>query len=180
MKRLMVIVLMGLIFTQVFVLHAQLKINRGDELYIKPEAENFRLSPNGSVVCQLPQGTKVIAIQDQGNWVAVQMVGYIWKKSLTDSRFNIDGFNLRALHILVATEDEANEVKKLLDEGADFKELARSRSKGPNAEKGGDLGLVSKGDLMPELDRELSSLKVGEISDIIKTEMGYHIFKRIE
>lgn len=159
---------------------AQLKIKQGDELYVKPEFENLRLSPNGSVICRLPQGTKVVALGEEGNWVAVQIIGYIWKKSLSENRYSIQGFTLRALHILVSTEDEAKEIKALLDNGADFKKLAKERSIGPNAQKGGDLGIITKGDLLPELDKTVSSLKVGEISDIVKTKMGYHIFKRYE
>lgn len=159
---------------------AQLKIKQGDELFVKEPTENLRLSPSGSIICQLPQGTKLIAIEEQGNWVAVHLVGYIWKNSLTASRFDIPGFTMRALHILVATEEEANEIKKLLDQGSDFKQLAKDRSKGPNAPRGGDLGLITKGDLLPELDRAISSLSVGQISEVIKSELGYHIFKRTE
>ncbi len=87
---------------------------------------------------------------------------------------------VRALHIFVKTEEEAKEIKALLDKGSDFKTLARERSKGPNAEKGGDLGIVEKGDLMTELDSTLSKLKVGEASDVVKSKMGFHIFKRYE
>ena len=160
--------------------HAQLKIKQGDELFVKEDSENLRLSPNGSVICVLPQGTKLIAIEEQGNWVAVHLVGYIWKGSLSNSRFDIPGFTMRALHILVSTEAEAKEIKKLLDAGQDFKELAKARSKGPNAPKGGDLGIIEKGDLLPELDKAISSLNVGAVSDVIKSEIGFHIFKRIE
>jgi len=160
--------------------NAQSKIKQGDELFVKEKVENLRLSPGGSIICKLPQGTRLIAIEEQGNWVAVHLVGYIWKKSLTQSRFDIPGFTMRALHILVATEDEANEIKKLLDQGADFRQLARERSKGPNAAKGGDLGVITKGDLLPVLDKAISSLNVGAVSDVIKSPLGYHIFKRIE
>ena len=159
---------------------AQQELKQGDELYVKEESENLRLSPNGSVICTLPQGTKVVALAEQGNWVAVQIVGYIWKKSLTESRYSIAGYNLKAYHILVYSEAEAKEVKALLDKGSDFCQLAKERSKGPTAEKGGDLGIINKGDLMPELDGTLSKLKVGETSDIVSTKMGYHIFKRYE
>ena len=160
--------------------NAQLKINQGDELYIKADTENLRLSPNGSIVCKLPQGAKVIAIQEEGGWVAVHLVGYIWKNSLTSSRFDIKGFNMRALHIMVKTETEANEIKKLLDGGEDFKKLAKERSIGPNAEKGGDLGVINKGDFLPELDKALSSLNIGQISNVVKSSIGFHIFKRTE
>ncbi len=159
---------------------AQLKVKQGDELYVKESTENLRLSPGGSVICQLPQGTRLIAIEEDGNWVAVHLVGYIWKKSLTQTRFDIPGFTMRALHIMVATEQEANEIKKLLDQGGDFKELAKQRSKDPNAPNGGDLGVITKGDLLPELDKAISSLSVGQVSGVIKSEVGFHIFKRTE
>ena len=180
MKRL--ISLLFLSITLFFVVHsyAQLKIKQGDELFVKEATENLRFSPAGSIICKLPRGTKVIAIEEQGNWVAVHLIGYIWKKSLTATRFDIPGFTMRALHILVATEAEAQEIKKLLDQGADFKQLAKTRSKGPNAPRGGDLGLITKGDLLPELDKAISSLQVGQISGVIKSSIGFHIFKRTE
>ncbi len=170
-----VTILLAVVNTQ-----AQLQIKEGDELYVKESTENLRLSPGGSVICQLPQGTRLIAIQEDGSWVAVHLVGYIWKKSLTQSRFDIPGFTMRALHIMVATEQEANEIKKLLDQGGDFKELAKQRSKDPNASNGGDLGIITKGDLMPELDKAISNLSVGQVSGVIKSTVGYHIFKRTE
>lgn len=180
MKRFSALLIMFIIFLLITNTRAQLKIKQGDELFVKESTENLRLSPSGSIICQLPQGTKLIAIEDQGNWVAVHLVGYIWKNSLSQSRFDIPGFTMRALHILVATEDEANEIKKLLDQGSDFKELAKLRSKGPAAQRGGDLGVITKGDLLPELDRAISALNVGQISGVIKSELGFHIFKRIE
>jgi hypothetical protein len=160
MKRLSALFVMFIILFLTTNSQAQLKLKQGDELFVKEPTENLRLSPSGSIICQLPQGTRLIAIEEQGNWVAVHLVGYIWKNSLTQSRFDIPGFTMRALHILVATEEEANEIKKLLDQGSDFKELAKQRSKGPTAQRGGDLGIITKGDLLPELDKAISSLKV--------------------
>lgn len=180
MKRFYSILIVMLLLVSFSSAFSQLQIKQGDELFIKPSSENLRLSPNGSILCTVPQGTKVIALGEQGNWVAVQIVGYIWKNSLSDSRFNIKGYTLRALHILTHSEEEANEIKKLLDAGGDFKKLAIEKSKGPNAEKGGDLGLITKGDLMPELDQTLSQLKIDEVSKVVKSKMGFHIFKRYE
>ena len=157
---------------------SQMKLKQGDELYVKEKSENLRLSPNGSIITKLPQATKVIVLGEKGNWVAVQVVGWIWKPSLVDNKDKIKGYTMHALHILVKTEEEAKEIKMLLEQGKDFSEIARERSKGPNAKKGGDLGPINKGDLLPELDSAIRKLKKGEISDIIKSELGYHIFKR--
>lgn len=111
---------------------AQVGLKQGDVVYVK-EMENLRLSPNGSVLTQLPQGTRLSVIGEQGNWVAVQVVGWIWKPSLVDSKAKIKGLTMRALHILVKTQAEANEIKQLLASGKNFAELAKERSKGPNA-----------------------------------------------
>jgi parvulin-like peptidyl-prolyl isomerase len=180
MKRFFTLLVISMSLFIVLPVFGQLEIKQGDELYVKQESENIRLSPNGTVICKLPQGTKVIALAEQGNWVAVQLVGYVWKPSLSDSRFKIEGYNIRAYHILLHTDAEANEIKALLDKGSDFRQLAKDRSKGPNADKGGDLGIINKGDLMPELDGTLSKLKVGEISDVVQTKMGFHVFMRYE
>ena len=159
---------------------AQETLKQGDIVYVNPATENLRASPNGSVVTQIPQGTKLTVLGEQGNWVAVQIVGWIWKPSLIKSKDEIKGFKMRALHILVETEAEAKEIKALLDKGEDFATLAKQKSKGPNAKRGGDLGNIHKGDLMPELDSAIRNINVGQISGIIKSELGYHIFKRLE
>ena len=159
---------------------AQDELKQGDVLYVKELSENLRVSPNGTVVTKLPQATKVTVLGQKGNWVAVQVVGWIWKPSLIKNKDEIKDFTMRALHIFVKTEDEANEIKKLLNSGRDFAELAKERSKGPNAEKGGNLGVIHKGDLLPELDSAIRKLKLGEISGVIKSELGFHVFKRLE
>jgi parvulin-like peptidyl-prolyl isomerase len=110
----------------------------------------------------------------------VQLVAWIWAPSLTDDKTKISGFTMRALHILVKTETEANEIKALLVKGADFQQLAKERSLDPNAPKGGDLGVINKGDLLPELDAALLKLKAGETSNVIKSEVGFHLLKRLE
>lgn len=169
-----------MILLNVTVLVAQDELKQGDVMYIKEASENFRLSPNGSVITQLPQATKVTVLGQQGSWVAVQVVGWIWRPSLVDGKEKITGFTMRALHIMVPTEEEAKAIKNLLTSGRDFAELAKERSKGPNAAKGGDLGIINKGDLLPQLDEALRKLKPGEISEVLKSEVGFHIFKRLE
>jgi parvulin-like peptidyl-prolyl isomerase len=71
----------------------------------------------------------------------------------------------------------AQDVHKKLKEGADFAELARTYSEGPAASDGGLMGYQKKGELNPELEAVVFSLKEGEISDVLPTSLGCFIFK---
>lgn len=70
-----------------------------------------------------------------------------------------------------------NSIETRLKEGGDFGELAKIYSDGPNAEEGGLIGFVRKGDMMPEIEKVVLDLQEGEISGIVQTGLGYHIFK---
>lgn len=86
---------------------------------------------------------------------------------------------VRARHILVKTEDEANAVLKQLKDGADFAKVAEEKStdKG-SAKNGGDLGYFPQAAMVKPFADEAFSMKVGEVSDkAVKTEFGYHIIK---
>jgi len=85
---------------------------------------------------------------------------------------------VRASHILLSTQDEADQVLALLEAGGDFAELARAHSlDGSNAEKGGDLGFFPRGLMAPEFEDAAFSLEVGETSGVVKTGFGYHILQ---
>jgi len=87
---------------------------------------------------------------------------------------------VHALNILVETEEQAQEVMKQLEEGQEFDLLATEISIASSASKGGDIGFISKGTLMTEIEEQLFILNPGEISEIIPTENGFHIFKVLE
>ncbi|WP_019241649.1 MULTISPECIES: peptidylprolyl isomerase [Bacillus] len=95
---------------------------------------------------------------------------------------NKDSFDeqeqVKASHILVDDLATAQKIKKELDNGADFAELAKKNSTDTSsAEKGGDLDYFSKGDMVEAFETAAFSLKEGEISDPVKTDYGYHIIK---
>ncbi|MDP3804081.1 MAG: peptidylprolyl isomerase, partial [Candidatus Omnitrophota bacterium] len=73
--------------------------------------------------------------------------------------------------------DLAVDILKRLREGGDFATLAKEYSEGPNASEGGSMGYVKKGDLMPEIEKAVFNMNQGEVSDILQTSLGYHIFK---
>ena len=76
------------------------------------------------------------------------------------------------------TRKTANEVKRQLDNGADFTQLASEYSKDTsNAQNGGQLGYFSRGRMVEEFEEAAFSMDVGEISDPVKTDFGYHIIK---
>ncbi|MDO8506969.1 MAG: peptidylprolyl isomerase [bacterium] len=74
-------------------------------------------------------------------------------------------------------EKKANEVLAKVKAGEDFAELAKKYSEDTTAAKGGDLGSVKKGQLVPEFEDALWKLQVGQTSDLVKTVYGYHIIK---
>lgn len=71
----------------------------------------------------------------------------------------------------------AQELHDRLRQGGDFAAVAKQYSEGPHAAEGGEMGYLKKGDLLPEIEKIIFELKPGEISPVIETSLGYHIFK---
>jgi peptidyl-prolyl cis-trans isomerase C len=84
---------------------------------------------------------------------------------------------LRASHILVKTEDEAKDIIKQLQGGADFAKLAKSKSTDPGSgAQGGDLGYFADGDMVPEFYAAAAKLKKGEYTkEPVKSQYGWHV-----
>jgi parvulin-like peptidyl-prolyl isomerase len=83
---------------------------------------------------------------------------------------------VKARHILVRNRKEAEQVKQKLRKGEDFAKLAKEYSIDlPMAREGGSMGTIEKGRTLPELEKVLFVLNVGEISDIVETRFGFHI-----
>ncbi len=82
----------------------------------------------------------------------------------------------RVSHILVNTPEDAEKVKSLLSSKS-FTYLVQRYSVDKHARAGGDLGYLSKGNMVPEFEEIVFGMKVGEISDAIESDFGYHIIK---
>ena len=94
-----------------------------------------------------------------------------------DARFAdvVPDTEFNASHILVASEEEAIEVKTMLDDGADFGETAKERSTGPSGPNGGELGWFGRGMMVPEFEEAVLTMEAGEVSDPVETQFGWHV-----
>jgi len=85
---------------------------------------------------------------------------------------------VHARHILVATEEEAKQVKADLDAGKPFEVEAMAKTIDPSGKQsGGDLGFFSKGQMVPEFETVAFSLPIGTVSEPVKSQFGWHIIK---
>ena len=99
---------------------------------------------------------------------------------------------VQASHILVKVDENATDEQKAaakakiedllkkVKAGEDFAELAKANSDCPSAKDGGDLGPFSRGQMVPAFESAAYSMKDGEISDVVETQFGYHIIKKVK
>ncbi len=82
---------------------------------------------------------------------------------------------VQARHILVGSKELADEIKKKIDDGAEFSKLAEEFSECPSKKRGGDLGWFGKGAMVRPFEVAAFSADEGAIVGPVKTEFGYHI-----
>ncbi|MBB3167877.1 peptidylprolyl isomerase [Simiduia aestuariiviva] len=84
-----------------------------------------------------------------------------------------------ARHILVKTKAEAERLKQLLSNGADFGQLAKKHSTCPSGRKGGDLGEFGPGQMVKAFDQVVFKKPVLVVHGPIKTQFGFHLIETI-
>ena len=87
---------------------------------------------------------------------------------------------IRCAHILVAKLSEAQALLERLKKGESFAKLAQEHSLDGSRKRGGDLGLFSRGVMVKEFEKAAFALQKGQFSDVVKTQFGYHIIKRLD
>jgi peptidyl-prolyl cis-trans isomerase C len=80
-----------------------------------------------------------------------------------------------ARHILVETQEQCEEIKRQIEGGADFAELAKEHSQCPSGQRGGELGEFSPGQMVQEFDTVVFSGDLGKIHGPVQTQFGYHL-----
>ena len=84
---------------------------------------------------------------------------------------------VKASHLLVRTEDEAKKLKEEILAGKPFEDVAAEASLCPSGANGGDLGFFGKGQRVKEFEDAAFSMEIGEVSDPIQTQFGWHLIK---
>ena len=82
-----------------------------------------------------------------------------------------------ARHILVDSQDAAEDLKTQIEAGADFAEVAREHSSCPSKSQGGDLGEFGPGQMVPEFDEVVFSAELGKTHGPVQTQFGYHLIE---
>jgi agmatine/peptidylarginine deiminase len=142
------------------------------------------VAPEGAWNFKINSKSKTINIKPVAKWgfLNVPEIPLISRSKIskTENKSVLVNSKMRASHILVYSEKEVAKIISALQNGDDFGQLASLYSKDKStAIKGGDIGNFKKGDLLPEFERIISSLKIGEMNKIpLRTILGYHIFKR--
>ena len=85
---------------------------------------------------------------------------------------------IKARHILVNQEFEAKDLLQKLSEGKTFEQLARDFSLCPSKADGGDLGEFGKGSMVAPFESAAFAIQVGEVSQPVRTQFGYHLIQR--
>ena len=96
-------------------------------------------------------------------------------ETATETIQSSEEFN--ASHILVESEKEALKILNSLKAGSDFSKLAQEKSTGPSGPNGGQLGWFGPGQMVPEFEAAVLVLEIGNISQPVKTQFGWHLVK---
>jgi peptidylprolyl isomerase len=113
------------------------------------------------------------------------------KEKITDAMIDEEYKNLvtslkgqeeiKTSHILLDTEEKAKEVKKKLNKGSKFADLAKEFSKDEGSKaNSGEIGYTMKGQLVPEYENKAFAMKKNEISDPVKSQFGWHVIKMLD
>jgi peptidyl-prolyl cis-trans isomerase C len=82
-----------------------------------------------------------------------------------------------ARHILVKTEETCNDLKRQIENGAEFTALAKEHSQCPSGKQGGDLGEFGPGQMVPEFDSVVFNEDVGKVHGPVRTQFGFHLLE---
>jgi len=143
------------------------------------EAQGFDKKPEVAELLKLLR-TRALAEMSVANFVQQQQISDDDLKKIYDERYGGNQQQeFKARHILLDSEDEAKAVIKELGSGADFVALAKSKSTGPSASQGGDLGWFDSTQMVKPFADAVAAMENGKYSTTaVKTQFGWHVILR--
>jgi len=148
------------------------------------EAKDMGLEEDKDILEQIKKITEQILVQVLIEKEILDKVDASEEEVLDYYEQNKDSFTkkeqVHLYNILLETEEEAQNVLAQLKAGEDFSEIAIEKSSGPSAAQGGDLDYIAKGTIIPEIEEVVFSLELEELSEVVKTDFGFHILKITE
>jgi len=154
------------------------------EILLIQEAKNMGLEEDKDVLEQIKKMTEQILAQALIEREILNKVKVNDEEVAQYYEQNKDSFTekeqVHLYNILLETEEEAQNVLEQLKAGEDFSEIAIEKSSGPSAAQGGDLDYVAKGTIIPEIEEVIFALELEELSEVVKTDFGFHILKITE
>ena len=145
------------------------------------EAKDMGLEEDKDILEQIKKMTEQILAQALIEREILDKISVNDEEVLDYYEQNKDSFTekeqVHLYNILLETEEEAQNVLEQLKAGEDFSEIAIEKSSGPSAAQGGDLGYVAKGTIIPEIEEVIFALELEELSEVVKTDFGFHILK---
>ena len=148
------------------------------------EAKDMGLEEDKDILEQIKKMTEQILAQALIEREILDKISVNDEEVLDYYEQNKDSFTekeqVHLYNILLETEEEAQNVLEQLKAGEDFSEIAIEKSSGPSAAQGGDLDYVAKGTIIPEIEEVIFALELEELSEVVKTDFGFHILKITE
>ena len=181
MKKFIAGLSVGVALTLSITLIAAEGFYKGKVVFVTAASENILGAPNGNAVGSVKKGTAMVVLEDGQEFTRVAVTGFVAKKSITGKHAKLTGTLYKASMIVMNSKAEADAVLTQLKGGGDFAKLAKEKSvDAATARRGGDLGEFTKGDFSSEIENAILKLTPGQLSGVVKTSLGYHIFKRVK
>lgn len=155
---------------QLIALHLFTKMAEDEKLDQTDEFAKILLGARRDILAQMAMGEvlKNVTVEDFEVKAFYQANAHHFQKPATVS----------AKHILVETEEKANEIKAMLDkEEKTFEDAAKEFSTCPSKERGGDLGEFGRGQMVKEFEDAAFDAEIGQVVGPVKTQFGFHIIK---
>ncbi|MBE3092450.1 MAG: peptidyl-prolyl cis-trans isomerase [Chloroflexi bacterium] len=148
------------------------------------EANNMGLEKDNDVLEQIKKMTEQILVQTLIQREILDKVEVNDEEVSEYYEQNKGSFTekeqIHLYNISTANEEEAQVILEQLKAGGDFSEIAKEKSTGSSAAQGGDLGYLTKGTVIPEVEEKIFALEIEELSEVVKTDSVFNIFKITE